>query len=77
MKHNQSFNAKVLIRNNGLTIGDTVYLKAVGFDRTGFGYYAGTPATLLYAEINRQNGADTGVYIDANELKNNFEVVES
>ncbi|MBL4795919.1 MAG: hypothetical protein JKY50_00740 [Oleispira sp.] len=70
MKRNQSFNAKVVIRNNGLSIGDTVCLKPSKF-RPWF------DTVLLYAEIDRQTGADTGVYIDANELKNNFELVES
>ena len=74
MKRNQSFNAKVLIRNNGLTIGDTVYLKPIEFKGPAFGLYAGARTPLLYAELNRQTGAATGVYIDANELKNNFEL---
>ena len=77
MKHNQSFNAKVVIRNNRLNIGDIVYLKPIEFKGPKFGLYAGARTPLLYAELNRQTGANTGVYIDANEFKNNFELVES
>jgi len=69
MKRNQSFSAKVLVRNNGLEIDSLACIKPCEF-RPYF------DTILLYAVINKNTGQETGVYIDANEFKNNFEKVE-
>ena len=64
----KSFDAKVVSRTNGLPLGHIVCLKAEEL-RHG--------DVTLYAELNRQNGTHTGLYIDANELKNSFEIVKT
>lgn len=68
MTPKRSFNAEVIMRNNSLNIGDIVYLKPIQHHRIN-------GSLMLCAEINRQTGADTGVYITGNELYNNFKII--
>jgi len=63
----KGFNAKVISRHLDYDIGETVYMKAIGFKFS-------TPT--LYAVLERENGKVTG-YVDANEFKNRFERVRN
>lgn len=59
----QGFDARVLVRTNGLSVGSVVYIKPVE-------YLYSTPT--LFAVLNRKTGVPE-YYIDGNEFRNRFE----
>ncbi len=61
----KGFEAKVIVRHCCLNIGDEVYIKATGFD------FYGHP--ILFSILNRKTGVAIGS-LDANELRNKFEI---